>query len=97
MPTIPKTITPTQLRKTIYSVVREVAQKGHRYLVVPNEGDSVVICSREEYNELIADRELLQEHRAAEAEVANRRVRTSADVRRANSRRAKVRSGRRFE
>ena len=78
---IPKSITPTDLRANLYAVVREVASKGQRYLVTPNEGDSVVICSREEYNALVAERELLRDLREAEADVAAGRTHSIADVR----------------
>ena len=62
---IPKSITPTELRANLYAVVREVASKGQRYLVTPNEGESVVICSREEYNTLVAERALLRDLRVS--------------------------------
>ena len=78
---IPKSITPTELRAHLYSVVREVASKGQRYLVTPNEGESVVICSREEYNALVAERALLRDLREAEAHVAAGRTHSIADVR----------------
>ena len=79
--TIPKTITPTELRRNIYGVVHEVAQRGDRYLVVPDNGDSVVICSREEYNALIAERQLLRDLREAEADIAAGRTYTTSEVR----------------
>jgi prevent-host-death family protein len=78
---IPKSITPTDLRANLYAVVREVASKGARYLVTPSEGESVVICSREEYNTLVAERALLRDLREAEADVAAGRTRTLAEVR----------------
>jgi len=78
---IPKSITPTELRARLYSVVREVASKGQRYLVTPNEGESVVICSREEYNALVAERALLRDLREAEADVAAGRTHSIAAVR----------------
>jgi prevent-host-death family protein len=78
---IPKSITPTDLRANLYAVVREVASKGQRYLVTPNEGESVVICSREEYNALVAERALLRDLREAEADVAAGRTHSIADVR----------------
>lgn len=78
---IPKTITPTELRSNLYAVVREVASEGQRYLVTPGEGESVVICSRDEYNALVAERELLRDLRAAEADVAEGRVYTSREIR----------------
>jgi prevent-host-death family protein len=93
---IPKSITPTDLRANLYAVVREVASKGQRYLVTPNEGESVVICSREEYNALVAERALLRELRDAEADVASGRTHTVAQVRSFLSKqRAKSRSARR--
>ena len=79
---IPKSITPTDLRANLYAVVREVASKGQRYLVTPNEGDSVVICSREEYNALVAERALLRDLREAEADVAAGRTHSIADMQR---------------
>ena len=78
---IPKSITPTDLSANLYAVVREVASKGQRYLVTPNEGESVVICSREEYNALVAERALLRDLREAEADVAAGRTHSTADVR----------------
>ena len=92
---IPKSITPTDLRANLYAVVREVASKGQRYLVTPSEGESVVICSREEYNGLVEERALLRDLREAEADVAAGRTHTLAEVRRfmskqrSRSRRAK--------
>lgn len=83
---IPKSITPTELRKNLYGVVHEVASLGHRYLVIPSEGESVVICSRDEYNALVAERELLRDLREAEADVAAGRTHTPAEVRRFISR-----------
>lgn len=78
---IPKPITPTELRNNLYGVVREVASGGHPYLVTPAEGESVVMCSREEYNALIAERQLLRDLRTAEADVAAGRTHAPADVR----------------
>jgi prevent-host-death family protein len=91
---IPKSITPTDLRANLYAVVREVASKGQRYLVTPSEGESVVICSREEYNALVEERALLRDLREAEADVAAGRTHTIAEVRGFMSKRAlKRRSG----
>ena len=92
---IPKSITPTDLRANLYAVVREVASKGQRYLVTPNEGESVVICSREEYNALVSERALLRDLREAEADVAAGRTHSIADVRGFMSKRRKSRSARR--
>lgn len=78
---IPKTISPTELRANLYAVVREVSDQGQRYLVTPNESEGVVLCSRDEYNALVAERELLRDLRAAEADVAAGRVFTSRKVR----------------
>jgi prevent-host-death family protein len=83
---IPKSITPTELRNNLYGVVREVGSKGQRYLITPNEGESVVLCSRHEYNALVAERELLRDLREAEADVAAGRTHTPAEVRRFISR-----------
>ena len=93
--TIPKTITPTELRRNIYGVVHEVAQKGDRYLVVPDNGESVVICSRAEYNSLIAERRLLRDLREAEADVAAGRTHSIADVRQFVSGSTRARTARR--
>jgi prevent-host-death family protein len=78
---IPKSISPTDLRKDLYDVVREVASKGQRYLITPSQGESVVLCSRAEYNALVAERELLRDLRAAEADVAANRTYTAGEVR----------------
>ena len=78
---IPKTITPTELRQNLYGIVREVAQKGHRYLITPDNGDAVVMCSRDDYNALVAERQLLRDLRESEADIAAGRTFTSAEVR----------------
>lgn len=78
---IPKTISPTDLRKDIYSVVHEVAVKGELYLITPSEGESVVLCSRAEYNSLVAERELLRDLREAEADIASGRTMSASEVR----------------
>ena len=78
---IPKTITPTELRQNLYGIVREIATKGHRYLVTPNDGDAVVMCSRDDYNALVAERELLRDLREAEADISAGRTLTSTEVR----------------
>jgi PHD/YefM family antitoxin component YafN of YafNO toxin-antitoxin module len=78
---IPKTVSPTELRQNLYAIVREVASKGHRYLITPNEGDAVVMCSREDFNALIAERQLLRDIRDAEAEIAAGRTFSSTEVR----------------
>lgn len=78
---IPKSISPTDLRKELYAVVHEVASKGQRYLITPSEGESVVLCSRAEYNSLVAERELLRDLREAEADVAAGRSYSTAEVR----------------
>lgn len=93
--TIPQTITPTELRKNIYAVVHAVALKGERYLVVPNEGDSVVICSRKEYNALISERQLLRDLRDGERDIKAGRTYSTSEVRRAVSTRRKRTSARR--
>jgi len=77
---IPKIISPTDLRKNLYAVVREAAG-GQQYLVTPNEGESVVICSRKEYNALVAERQLMRDLREAEADVAAGRTFTTDKVR----------------
>lgn len=78
---IPKSISPTDLRKELYAVVHEVASKGQRYLITPSEGESVVLCSRAEYNALVEERELLRELREAEADLAAGRTYTTDEVR----------------
>lgn len=78
---IPKPITPTELRKTLYAVVREVASQGQLYLITQSEGDAVVMCSREEYNALVAERQLLRDLRDAEADIMAGRTYTTTDVR----------------
>ncbi len=78
---IPKTISPTELRENLYRIVREVASKRHRYLITPNEGDAVVMCSRDDYNALVAERQLLRDLREAEADIASGRTMTTAEVR----------------
>lgn len=84
---IPKPISPTDLRQNLYSVVREVASGKARYLVTPGEGDGVVMLSRDEYNAIVAERELLRDLREAEADVAAARTFTTAEVRASLSRR----------
>ena len=78
---LPKTITPTELRKNLYGIVHEVTSKGHRYLITPSEGDSVVLCSRNDYNALVAERDLLRDLREAEVDIAAGRTFTIAEVR----------------
>jgi len=78
---IPKTITPTELRQNLYGIVHEVASKGNRYLITPSEGDAVVLCSRDDFNALVAERQLLRDLREAEADLAAGRIFTSAEVR----------------
>lgn len=71
---IPKTISPTDLRKNLYAVVKDVAAGNAQYLVTPSEGESVVICSREDYEKILAERDLLRDLRAAEADIKAGRV-----------------------
>lgn len=85
---IPKTITPTELRQNLYGIVREVALKGHRYLITPDNGEAVVMCSRDDYNALVAERQLLRDLREAEADIAEGRTLTPAEVRRSIAARA---------
>jgi len=87
---IPKTITPTELRQNLYGIVHEVASKGNRYLITPNEGDAVVLCSRDDYNALVAERQLLRDLRDAEADIAAGRTLSAAEVRASLSRRGKA-------
>jgi PHD/YefM family antitoxin component YafN of YafNO toxin-antitoxin module len=84
---IPKSISPTDLRKELYDVVHEVASKGQRYLITPSHGESVILCSRAEYNALVAERQLLRDLREAEADVAAGRTYTTRQVRSYTSRR----------
>jgi prevent-host-death family protein len=77
---IPKTISPTDLRKNLYAVVKDVAAGKARYLVTPSEGESVVICSRAEYTKILEERELLRDLRAAEADIKAGRVVSHEDV-----------------
>lgn len=78
---IPKSIGPTELRRNLYGIVREIASKGHRYLITGNEGEAVVMCSRDDYNDLVAERELLRDLREAEADIAAGNTSSSAEVR----------------
>ena len=78
---IPRTISPTDLRKNLYAVVKDVAAGKAQYLVTPSEGESVVICSRAEYSRILEERELLRDLRAAEADMNAGRVYTTAQVR----------------
>lgn len=87
---IPKTITPTELRQNLYGIVHEVASKGNRYLITPSEGDAVVLCSRDDFNALVAERQLLRDIRDGEADLAAGRTLTSAEVRASLSRRGKT-------
>lgn len=86
---IPKTITPTELRQNIYGIVREVALKGHRYLITPDSGEAVVMCSRDDYNALVAERQLLRDLRESEADIAEGRTFTTEEVRRSVAARAR--------
>jgi PHD/YefM family antitoxin component YafN of YafNO toxin-antitoxin module len=78
---IPKTISPTELRQNLYEIVREIGSKGHRYLVTPNEGEAVVMCSREDFNGLLAKIELLRDIRCSEADIKAGRTYSTAEVR----------------
>lgn len=78
---IPKSISPTELRRNLYEVVREIGSKGHRYLVTPNEGEAVVMCSREDFNGLLADIQLLRDICASEADIRAGRTFSTAEVR----------------
>jgi PHD/YefM family antitoxin component YafN of YafNO toxin-antitoxin module len=71
---IPKTISPTDLRKNLYSVVKDVAAGKSQYLVTPSEGDSVLICSRGDYDVVVQECELLRSIRASEADFKAGRV-----------------------
>lgn len=78
---IPKTITPTELRQNLYGIVREIASKGHRYLITPDNGEAVVMCSRDDYNALVAERQLLRDLREAEADIAQGHTLDISEVR----------------
>ena len=86
---IPKTISPTELRQNLYEVVREIGSKGHRYLVTPNEGEAVVMCSREDFNGLLADIQLLRDICIAEADIRAGRTLSSTAVRASLAKRKK--------
>lgn len=86
---IPKTISPTELRQNLYEVVREIGSKGHRYLVTPNEGEAVVMCSREDFNGLLADIELLRDICNAEAGIRAGRTLSPGEVRASIARKKK--------
>ncbi len=92
---IPKSISPTELRKALYAVVHEVGSKGQRYLITPSEGESVVLCSRAEYNSLVEERELLRDLREAEADVAAGRTHSSLEVRASIAKKTREMSARR--
>ena len=83
---IPKPITPTDLRQNLYAVVREVASGKSLYLVTPGEGNAVVMLSRDEYNAMLTERELLRDLREAEGDVAAGRTFTPTQVRAALAR-----------
>lgn len=70
---IPKPITPTELRQNLYSVVREVARGENQYLVTPSDDEGVVMLSREAYNAIIAERDLMRDLREAEADIVAER------------------------
>ena len=78
---LPKPISPTELRQNLYSVVREVAREGTQYLITPSEDEGVVMLSREAYNAIIAERDLLRDLRQAEADLAEGRTYSLAEVR----------------
>lgn len=90
---IPKAISPTDLRKNLYAVVREVASGESQYIVTPTEGDAVVMLSRDDYNALLVERQLLRDLRMAEADISAGRTETPAAVRRFLARRAKKARG----
>jgi prevent-host-death family protein len=79
---IPKPISPTELRQNLYNVVREVASGRQQYLITPSDDEAVVMLSREEYNAIIAERDLLRDLRRAEADVAAGRTHTPVEARR---------------
>ncbi len=56
----PKVTKQTDLRNNLYKTLEEVAGGGSSYLVPTKNGD-VVIISRQEYDEILLEKELLQE------------------------------------
>ena len=57
---IPKVTKQTDLRENLYKTLEEVATEGTSYLVPTKNGD-VVIISRQEYDEILLEKELFQE------------------------------------
>ena len=57
---IPKVTKQTDLRDNLYKTLEEVATGGSSYLVPTKNGD-VVIISRQEYDEILLEKELFQE------------------------------------
>ena len=88
---IPKPISPTELRQKLYAVVREVARGEGEYLVTPSDEAGVVMLSREAYNALVAERDLLRDLRRAEADVAAGRTYSTTEVRAFLAKRASTR------
>ena len=78
---LPKTIGPTELRQNLFSIVREVSLGGRQYLVTPGQGEAVLMLSRDDYNALVAERDLLRDLRSAEADIAVGRTYSPREVR----------------
>ena len=57
---IPKVTKQTDLRDNLYKTLEDVATGGSSYLVPTKNGD-VVIISRQEYDEILLEKELFQE------------------------------------
>lgn len=57
---IPKVTKQTDLRDNLYKTLEEVATGGSPHLVPTKNGD-VVIISRQEYDEILLEKELFQE------------------------------------
>ncbi len=69
------------MRAKLYAVVREVACGKEQYLVTPGDEDAVVMLSRRDYNDLVAERDLLRDLRYAEADIGAGRLHSSTEVR----------------
>lgn len=57
---IPKVTKPTDLRDNLYKTLEEIATGGGPHLI-PTKNGEVIILSRQEYDEILLEKELLQE------------------------------------
>jgi PHD/YefM family antitoxin component YafN of YafNO toxin-antitoxin module len=57
---IPKVIKQTDLRENLYKTLEEIATGGSPHLI-PTKNGEVVILSRREYDEILFEKDLLQE------------------------------------